>query len=106
MASLPSALRVGGYSIDTSTTSFPARHSGGVASLPARDRQRLYAGLKRLLASPPPRSLCELLIEAAERGYDRSELLDQLDRYGAIPPDVLRAVGGDTFPPRPLRIVP
>ena len=47
MAYVPSALRVGGYTIDTNKASMPVRHPSGVASLAPRDEHRLYAGLTR-----------------------------------------------------------
>ena len=106
MVFIPASTRVGGCMIGTSATFGPARHSGGVASLSLQDEHWLYAGLTRLPAFPPPHFLCELLIEAAKRRYNRAEMLDRFDRYAAIPPSVMHAAGGDRFPPRPLRSVP
>jgi len=53
-----------------------------------------------------PRVTFELLGEL-DRHHGLGEDLDRrLERYAALDPVILRAVGGDHFPPRPLRGVP
>ena len=52
------------------------------------------------------RALAELLAELARDRCDLAGTLDRLDAWRAGPsPELLRAAGGDRFPPRPLRVV-
>jgi hypothetical protein len=64
-------------------------------------RQRL---VERLVALGP-RVVLELLLELAER-RGLAHLDQRLERYAALDPALLRAVGGDRMPPRVLRMVP
>lgn len=66
----------------------------------AQRRQRHAAALHRL----GPRVMLEML-EEIERvhGLPAGDLDARLGVYAAADPDVLRALGGDRFPPRPLR---
>ena len=64
-------------------------------------RQRHVDGICRI----GPRVVFEL-IDELDRHYGLGDDLDRrLARYAAIEPGVLRAIGGDRFPPRPLREV-
>lgn len=64
-------------------------------------RQQLAQQVHRLGA----RVLFEFLAEI-DRYHDLGDDLDQrLERYARLEPDVLRAVGGDRFPPSPLRAI-
>ena len=52
------------------------------------------------------RALAELLAELARDRCDLVGTLDILDAWRAgLTPELLRAAGGDRFPPRPLREV-
>ena len=52
------------------------------------------------------RALAELLAELARDRCDLVATLDRLDAWRAgLSPELLRAAGGDRFPPRPLRVV-
>jgi hypothetical protein len=65
-------------------------------------RQRQIAAIHRLGA----RAVLEL-VEELDRYYGLGESLDnRLERYAGLDLEVLRAVGGDRFPPRPLRGLP
>ncbi|MFC7332929.1 hypothetical protein [Rhodocista pekingensis] len=68
----------------------------------AQRRQRHAATLHRL----GPRAVLELL-EELERAHrlPPGALDDLLDSYATLDPAVLRALGGDRFPPRPIREV-
>jgi hypothetical protein len=54
-----------------------------------------------------PRPLAEILRELAEKwGAEfRRDLDSRLERYGRLPPEVVRDLGGDRFPVQPLRLV-
>ncbi len=58
-------------------------------------RSRIEAGALHLHALGP-RAVAELLLELAPP----EQVLDRLDRYRRISPGLLRAIGGDRFPPR------
>lgn len=45
-----------------------------------------------------PRPLHELIVELAERFGP--EIIDRLERHARLDPRILRAIGGDKFPPR------
>jgi hypothetical protein len=67
---------------------------------------RLQRGAEHLCRLGP-RSTTELLSEIAERIGGLPCILGLLEEYQRrITPEILRAVGGDRFPPRPLREVP
>lgn len=51
-----------------------------------------------------PRAVAECLIEVG--GGDMAALLECLGRFQQLDPDMLRLVGGDRFPRRPLLRVP
>jgi len=71
----------------------------------ARDRFRLQRGAEHLHALGA-RALAEMLAELARDRWDLADTLDRLDAWRAgLSPELLRAAGGDRFPPRPLRVV-
>ncbi len=71
----------------------------------ARDRFRLQWGAEHLHALGA-RALAEMLAELARDRCDLADTLDRLDAWRAgLSPELLRAAGGDRFPPRPLRVV-
>jgi hypothetical protein len=71
----------------------------------ARDRFRLQRGAEHLHALGA-RALAEMLAELARDRCDLADTLDRLDAWRAgLSPELLRAAGGDRFPPRPLRVV-
>ena len=72
----------------------PLRPNGHVANL---RRQRQIAHLHLL----GPRAVGELLQEVAED----DDLDRALEAYGRLTPDLLKALGGDPFPPAPLHEV-
>ena len=70
------------------------------------DRMRLERGAKHL-HSLGPRATAELLAEVAEQIGGMPCILGRLEEYRRrLTPDLLRAVGGDRFPPRPLHEAP
>jgi len=52
-----------------------------------------------------PRATGELLVEIAHSTGQSSFIADRLQAYAALDPAVLRAVGGDRFPPSVLDVV-
>ena len=76
-------------------------HSQVPPSSPAQvlRRQRQVVALHRLGA----RATFELLDELDRRHRLGEDLDERLARYAAIEPSVLRAIGGDRFPPNPTR---
>ncbi len=71
----------------------------------ARDRLRLQRGAEHLHALGA-RALAEMLAELARDRCDLADTLDRLDAWRAgLSPELLRASGGDRFPPLPLREV-
>jgi hypothetical protein len=65
---------------------------------------RFQRQVERLCAHGP-RVVAELLAEL-DRHFDLGDDLDRrLDRYAALDPGVLAAVGGDRFPVTPIRMV-
>lgn len=69
------------------------------------DRQRLDRGaahLHRLGA----RATAEALAQIAARIGGMPAILGTLTEYERVTPGMVRAAGGDRFPPRPLRAVP
>ena len=77
----------------------PIRQTSDTADMAARlKRQRRIEHLHRL----GPRAVGELLYEVAEGGdLDRA-----LDSYERLTPSLLKALGGDRFPPAPLHEIP
>jgi hypothetical protein len=51
------------------------------------------------------RALAEFLDELTSRVGGGAACRSMLIDYGRVTPEVLRAVGGDRFPPRPVRAV-
>ncbi len=49
-----------------------------------------------------PRLVAELLAEIGRRHAIEDGIAARLQRYAGLDPEVLRAVGGDRFPPAPL----
>jgi len=105
MTYIPASLRVGGYTIDTTKTSHAAPLFGGTASLSPRDHRRLIDGLRRLF-NLGPRPTAEFVLAVAHDCLDVPEMLDHLDRFASLDPEMLRVTGGDRFSPRALRAVP
>jgi hypothetical protein len=60
----------------------------------------------RHLHSLGPHALSEALLEIADRTRGLSEICETLVEYRRFTPDILRAIGGDRFPPPPLHLVP
>ncbi len=52
-----------------------------------------------------PRAVAELLIEIAHCTDQSGVIADRLQAYAALDPAVLRAIGGDKFPPMALELV-
>ncbi len=52
-----------------------------------------------------PRPLAEMLAEIAAATGQHVRVVDLVEEYAALDPAVLRAVGGDRFPPIPLEVV-
>ena len=52
-----------------------------------------------------PRSIAELLIEIARSTGQPALIADRLQAYAGLDPEIVRAVGGDRFPPMPLEVV-
>ena len=52
-----------------------------------------------------PRPLAELLAEIATATGEPGLIADRLQAYAGLDPEILRAVGGDRFPPNVLGIV-
>ncbi len=52
-----------------------------------------------------PRAVAELLIEIAHCTGQSGVIADRLQAYARLDPAVLRAVGGDKFPPIPLMAI-
>lgn len=63
--------------------------------------QRAVAHLHEL----GPRALMEFLIETSILLDGSPTIQALLTKYQDLSPELLRAVGGDRFPPRPLRVV-
>ena len=53
-----------------------------------------------------PRPLAEFLAELGRTLDAEADILAALDRWRALSPELVRAVGADAFPPRPLAVVP
>lgn len=70
----------------------------GATSTAIRTR-RLAEHLHRLGA----RALCEFIVELT--GIYGDGVLERLEAYSRIDPAILRAVGGDRFPPPALHVV-
>jgi hypothetical protein len=64
-------------------------------------RQHLAQQVHRLGA----RVLFELLAELGRHHGIEDDIGRRLERYAELDPEVLRALGGDRFPPAPLRLV-
>ena len=80
-------------------------HNRSISALQVAEARRLRRQrlIERLCKTP--RLIFELLDEIA-RHHDLGEDLDRrLGRYTAIDPALLAAIGGDQFPPSPLRAV-
>jgi len=52
-----------------------------------------------------PRVVAELLSEIAHRTGQSGLIADRLQAYAALDPELVRAVGGDRFPPMPLTVI-
>ncbi len=52
-----------------------------------------------------PRPLAELLAEIAIATGESDLIADRVEAYSRLDPAVLRAIGGDRFPPMPLEVV-
>jgi hypothetical protein len=69
-------------------------------------RLRLQRGAEHL-HSLGPRATAELLAEVGHRIGGLSAIFTLLREYEVrLSPQMLRAIGGHRFPPRPLRVVP
>jgi hypothetical protein len=63
--------------------------------------QRAVGQLHRL----GPRTLLELLREIGRERLISTYMEDKVGIYARLDAEILRALGGDRFPPRPLRVV-
>ncbi len=52
-----------------------------------------------------PRVVSELLAEIAIATGEPGLIADHVEKYSRLDPAVLRAIGGDKFPPMPLEVV-
>lgn len=52
-----------------------------------------------------PRPVAELLIEIARCTGQSSLIADRLQAYAGLDPEIVRAVGADSFPPSVLGVV-
>jgi hypothetical protein len=82
---------------------------GGAANRPSstqanRDRIRLQRGTQHLVQLGP-RAVAELLAEIGNDSRCLGNILDRLDAWREMTPEVVAATGGDRFPPF-LTIVP
>ena len=68
------------------------------------DQLRLQRGAEHLHRCGP-RAIAELLADVARRIGGGPAIIAALNDYQQITPALLRATGGDRFPPRPLRQV-
>jgi hypothetical protein len=69
------------------------------------DSVRLQRGAEHL-HSLGARALAEMLAELARDRCDLADTLDRLDAWrDGLTPELLRAAGGNRFPPRPLHVV-
>jgi hypothetical protein len=74
----------------------------GVTAVTSRFRRQHLA---RRIHALGPRVLYELFAEL-DRYHDLGADLDRrLEHYAALDPDLLAAVGGDRFPPPPMRAI-
>lgn len=76
-----------------------------LTSVSWRDRLRLQRAVERL-HDLPARVNFEFLLELAETTGTFALVVERAEAFATLDPDVLRAVGGDRFPPLPLRVVP
>ena len=66
----------------------------------------LYERMVERIHALGPRPFAELLDEIATATGQHAVIADRLQAYAALDPAVLRAVGGDKFPPMPLQVMP
>ena len=52
-----------------------------------------------------PRAIAEFLIEIATVTGEPDVIAARLEEYSRLDPDLVRAVGADTFPPMPLTVI-
>jgi hypothetical protein len=78
----------------------PIGRGGG--SLRALRRQRQVERIHRL----GPRAISELLDEIARHNGIGEDIDRRLERYAAADREILHWIGGDKFPPNPIRMAP
>jgi hypothetical protein len=67
---------------------------------------RLERGVEHLFRLGP-RAVAEFLIAISAECGGLPAILDLIDEYRCrLTPEMVRAAGGDRFPPRPLQVVP
>ena len=66
--------------------------------------QRLDRLIERVHALGP-RPLGELLAEIATATGEPGLIADRLQAYAGLDADIVRALGGDRFPPTPLQVI-
>src|SRR5262249_2430588 len=81
--------------------SFAAQTQDLVADLGDIRFERAVARLHRL----GPRPLYEMLVDLAARRLLGSEIEEAVNRFAALDPVMVEAVGGDRFAPIPLHLV-
>ena len=74
-------------------------------NIPPADRPRFEQAVKHL-HSLGPRATAEALAEIAAKIGGLPAIVGVLNDYQRLSPALLRAAGGDRFPPRMLRRVP
>jgi len=95
---VPATLRRTGYDLVPAAP----RPNPGLCGLPLRQRRVI----ERFVSTMPARTIAEAMIEAAALGLDVDGLAAHLEiLQSGLTPQLLRAAGGDRFPPRALRAV-
>ncbi len=75
--------------------------ASNLQGLAGRRFEHLVERLHRL----GPRPLAELLIEIAHCTGQSSLIADRLQAYAGLDPELVCALGADTFPPAPLQVI-
>ena len=65
-----------------------------------------YEHLCRQVHALGVRPLGEMLIEIAAATGQPDLIADRLQAYARLDPEIVRALGGDKFPPMPLQVMP
>ncbi len=90
--------KFGGFGSQYNRTTDKIQHQ------PRSDSQRFERMVERLHRLGP-RPTAELLNEIMRYTGQSKFIADRLQAYAALDPEIVRAVGGDRFPPMPLEVV-